>query len=225
MNCDYDVIILIIASDNFDYYIDMQKVWRMYMNKHPKIKPFFIKENPDISDNLLIENDTIHVKCNLSLIPGILIKTIESFKYIYNNYNFKYIFRTNLSSFIDLNKLYSWAMNNTFNYAAVIGECYGTLFGSGAGFFLTKESINYLININNIDYGKNYDDVVIGELLIPKFSISPVKRIDMLGHNNENINFNDVLNSDVFHFRCKDEGNMPNTVCNLLKLYELIYKE
>lgn len=224
MNSNYDVIILIIASDNEDYYINMQNIWRMYMNNHPKIKSFFIKENPNISDNILVENDTIHVKCDPSLIPGILIKTIESFKYIINNFNFKYVFRTNLSSFIDLNKLYSWAINNTYNYAAVIGDCGGTLFGSGAGFFLTKESINYLVNINNINYSKNYDDVVIGELIIPVYSIAAIGRFDIVDFNCKAITDNDIINSDIFHYRCKNGSNMHHTVYNLSKFYELIYK-
>ncbi len=103
---NYDVIILIIATDNKDYYINMQKVWKLYMNTHLKIKAFFIKGNMNINENIVLDqkNDTIYVKCQESFIPGILIKTIESLKYIYNNYNFKYIFRTNLSSFVDLER-------------------------------------------------------------------------------------------------------------------------
>ena len=225
MNSNYDVIILIIASDNHDYYINMQKIWKMYMNNHPKIKSFFIKENPNISDNLLIEEDTIHVKCNLSYIPSILFKTIESFKYIYNNYNFKYIYRTNLSSFIDLNKFYYWAINNTFNYAAFIGNYGSILYGSGSGFFLSKESVNYLINIDNINYNKYIDDITIGELITPVYSIAPVDRIVISDFDNKSITDNDIINSNAFHFRCKDESNMPHTVYNLSKLYELIYNK
>jgi hypothetical protein len=225
MNCNYDVIILIIASDNTDYYINMQKVWKMYMNNHPKIKSFFIKENPNINHNLEVDDDTIHVKCKLSLIPGVLIKTIESFKYIYNNYNFKYIYRTNLSSFIDLNKLYSWTTNNFANYAAVIGEYQKISYGSGSGFFLSNEVVNYLINFKNIDYYKYIDDVAIGEIIYPKYSILFVNRNDFTDFDNKVITNDEIKNSDTFHYRCKNDNDMHETTYNLKKMYELIYKK
>ncbi len=227
MNNNYQIIILIIASDNTDYYINMQNIWKLYMNTHPYIKSFFIKENNNIDDNLSLDdnNNTIYVKCESSLIPGILIKTIECCKYIYNNYNFKYIFRTNLSSFIDLNKLYTFSMNNLFNYGAVIGYHDNIKFGSGSGFFISKECTNYLININNIDYNKNYDDVVIGEILEPIYSILPIGRIDFIDFNNKSTSDNDIIMSDIFYYRCKNNQNMHHTVYNLQKMYELIYKQ
>ena len=226
MNNNYQVIILIIASDNTDYYINMQKIWNLYMNTHPHIKSFFIKENINIDNNLLIDdnNNTINVKCGLSLIPGVLIKTIESLKYIYNNYNFKYIFRTNLSSFIDLNKLYLFTLNNSFNYAAVIGNYNNITFGSGAGFFLSRECVNYLITRDNIDYYKMNDDVVIGKILTPIYPILSIDRIDILDFNNKLLTNNKIKNSYIFHYRCKNSNNMDITVNNLNELHELIYK-
>lgn len=224
---NYDIIILIIASDNKDYYINMQKVWKLYMNTHPKIKAFFIKGNMNINENIVLDqkNDTINVKCQESRIPGILIKTIESFKYIYNNYNFKYIFRTNLSSFVDLNKLYKWAINNSINYSAIIGSCRGIKFGSGSGFFLSKECVNYLITKDNIDYNKYIDDVAIGDMLIPKYSITPNKRTDFVDFDTKKITNDEIKKNDVFHFRCKNSSNMHRTVYNLEKMNELIYKK
>jgi hypothetical protein len=226
MSNNYEIIILIIASDNTDYYIKMQKIWNLYMNTHPHIKSFFIKENINIDNNLFIdkENNTINVKCEPSHIPGILIKTIESLKYIYNNYNFKYIFRTNLSSFIDLNKLFLFTINNSFNYAAVIGNHNNIQFGSGAGFFLSKECVNYLINKDNINYTKNNDDVIIGEILTPIYPILSIGRIEIFDFNNKIISNNEIKSSNIFHFRCKNINNMDVTVNNLKKLYELIYK-
>ena len=224
MNNNYQIIILIIASDNTDYYIAMQKIWNLYMNKHPHIKSFFIKENINIDNNLLIDenSNTINVKCEPSLIPGVLIKTIESLKYIYNNYNFKYIFRTNLSSLIDLNKLYLFILNNSFDYSAVIGNYNKIQFGSGAGFFLSRECVNYLINIDNINYSKYNDDVIIGEILTNKFPIFSLSRIDILDFNKKKISNNELKSSNIFHFRCKN-NNQDITVNNLEKMYELIY--
>ena len=81
MNNNYSLIILIIASDYIDNYVKMQQIWKLYMNTHPHIKSFFIKENNQLTTPLLIDedNDTIYVKCEPSLSPGVLIKTIKSF--------------------------------------------------------------------------------------------------------------------------------------------------
>jgi hypothetical protein len=42
-----------------------------------------------------------------SYIPGCLDKTVKSIEYCLHNYNFDFIFRTNMSSVVDLNKLYN----------------------------------------------------------------------------------------------------------------------
>ena len=216
----YSVIILIIASDNTDYYINMQKIWKLYMNTHPSIKSFFIKEKDTITNELELDHDTIYTKCKPSLIPGILIKTIKSIKYINDNYNFDYLFRTNLSSFIDLNKLYDFIQNKQFNYGAVQGIHNGIKFGSGCGFFLSKEASLYLLN-QDINYNNGlYDDVEIGRVL-SSYEFYNVNRIDFILFQEDLVD--KIKKSNVFHFRCKNEFNMNVTIYNLVKMYELFY--
>ena len=38
-----NIIILIIANDDNESYIEMQQIWRKYMNNHSNIKSYFIK--------------------------------------------------------------------------------------------------------------------------------------------------------------------------------------
>ena len=59
-----NIIILIIASNNSNEYIEMQNIWRKYMNNHPNIKSFFIKNDLNIdTDIYLNENlNTIYTK-------------------------------------------------------------------------------------------------------------------------------------------------------------------
>jgi hypothetical protein len=130
-----------------------------------------------------------------------------------------------LSSFVDLNKLYKWAINNSINYSAIIGLYRGIKFGSGSGFFLSKECVNYLISKDNIDYNKYIDDVAIGDMLIPKYSITLNKRTDFADFDTKKITNDEIKKNDVFHFRCKNSSNMHRTVYNLEKMYELIYKK
>ena len=108
-----NLIILILANDT-DVYLKMQEKWKTYMNKHSHIKAYFIKYKEDLKENIIQNEDTIYVKGNESLIPGCLDKTIKSIEYVLNNCEFDFIFRTNMSSVVDLNKLYNLIYNVYF---------------------------------------------------------------------------------------------------------------
>jgi len=219
----YNIIILIIANDNPSYYLDMQNIWNKYMNTHPNIKTFFIKGKIENQKNDIYideENNTIYSNINDSLIPGILIKTIKSFEYIYEKYDFKYIYRTNLSSFLNLTKMNEFAINNNFDYGAVSGNDNNISFASGCGFFISKKICNYIIkNKEKLDYNL-YDDVSIGKLLSEKTKIYPVQRLDIIFASKEIKKINEDKN--IFHFRCKNT-NHNETVNNLNYLYKIFY--
>jgi len=198
------------------------------MNTHPHIKSFFIKENNQLTVPLLVDedNDTIYVKCEASLAPGVLIKTIKSFEYIYHNYNFKYIYRTNLSSFLDLHKLYIFSQSHSFQYGGIIGNYITHIninFASGSGFFMSKDCVNYLINNKNIDYYTYLDDVELGRTLSQVYEITFVNRTDFTDFDTKQIKDSEIIDSSTFHFRCKNETDWSKTVYNLQKMYELIY--
>ena len=78
------------------------------MNKHNNIKSYFIKYNNKIQTDVVLENDTIFIKGVETYIPGCLDKTIKSIEYIIKtNIEFDFIFRTNLSSVVNLNKFFN----------------------------------------------------------------------------------------------------------------------
>jgi hypothetical protein len=52
------------------------------MKLHPNIKSYFIKINPELTTDILVDNNTIFIKGNESFIPGCLIKTLESINYL-----------------------------------------------------------------------------------------------------------------------------------------------
>ena len=99
------IIILILANDS-GIYLECQKLWKTYMNLHPNIKSYFIKFNPELTTDILVDNNTIFIKGNESFITGCLIKTLESINYVLKNEDFDFIFRTNMSSVVNLNNLY-----------------------------------------------------------------------------------------------------------------------
>lgn len=216
-----NIIILIIASNNSNEYIEMQNIWRKYMNNHPNIKSFFIKNDLNIdTDIYLNENlNTIYTKDIETYSPGIFNKTIKSIEYCLNNFKFDYIYRTNLSSFLELNKMYNFISNNHIEYGGVIGNHNNINFASGSGFFISKEACNFLINYDRqININEYLDDVIIAKILTKKYKIDFIDRIDI--NKVDNIS---TYNTDtgIFHYRCKSDCFHTLSIMN--NLYDIFY--
>ena len=219
-----NIIILIIASDNLNEYIEMQQIWKKYMNTHPNIKSFFMKNNQSIGSDILLdeESKTIYVNGIENYIPGIFDKTIESIKYCLKNFDFDYIYRTNLSSFLSLDKMYDFICNKHIHYGGVIGNHENIHFASGCGFFMSKEVCEFLVNydICNINKYQYLDDVIIALILTQKYNITPIDRIDI-----NSLDSPYFENTDIFHYRCNTGDFRVLTVEIMNKLYNIFIKK
>jgi len=199
----------------------MQTVWKKYMNLHPNIRSFFIKGNEEDS----VESETIYVKSGENYIPGILEKTVKSMEYIQNNYEYDYIFRTNLSSFVDLYKLYEFIhleSTQSMDYGGIILTPSDIPFGyiSGAGILFSRTTTEYIINNQSkLDYSI-IDDVAFGKLLVPKFPIDFINRIEL--ESVPECIIKPIRDSPVFHFRCKTTNHF-NTVNIMNRLCQIVY--
>ena len=104
----YKAIILVIASRSeiYDQFIKMHWIYFMeYIRiKHPTLKCLLLFGRGDLTDLKLHPNDYLQFDIEESYVPGILEKTIAGLKYIEDNYNYDYVFRTNLSSGIILDR-------------------------------------------------------------------------------------------------------------------------
>jgi len=219
------IVILIIAHDNPYEYVEMQNNWRKYMHSHGEIKSYFIKgkKYDGQQEKIIVENDTLYINTDENFIPGILKKTIIAFKWAKKYLDFKYIFRTNLSSVVDLSKLYNFCITNNFNFAGAIGDDNGVRFASGAGFFVSKKCIRYIMqNKEKIDY-ETIDDVSLGKLLTPEFNIFSLNRIDIFHYNKKGISDQKIKELPIFHYRVKCYNQRHITLDNQIKLINLIY--
>jgi hypothetical protein len=218
------LIILILANDN-EHYLQMQNLWRKYMNTHQNIKSYFIKYNIKNDIDIFVEGDTIYIKGNSeSFIPGCLDKTIKSFEYILNNESFDYIIRTNMSSVWDLNKIYNLLLSNKFCASGVIGNDNSQIFISGAGMLFNRDICNLIIqNKNQLDYNI-LDDMSISTLL-SKLNIipTPLTRFEAYNYENNYENINNNLIDNHYHFRCKSNINNNITINIMSHIIKLIY--
>ena len=161
------LIILVIANRNPIYDEIINIYWKkfiQYANKLNQIRIFLLYDNEDIEFLNDIKENVIKYDEKVSMIPGILKKTISSFEYIDNNYDYDYILRTNISSFFIYDKLLnlvnSFEENNIFsgricnlNFEEPDKNKINLIFVSGAAFFLSKNLIkNLIMNKNNLLY-------------------------------------------------------------------------
>lgn len=196
------------------------------MNLDPLIDIFFIKGNPSLKKVYCNkETNEVWTPCQENLIPGIFQKTIHSLDYFREQYD--YIYRTNLSSFVNLPHLFEWAQKqDKKSYRGCIGIHKGVRFASGCGFLMGREATAALLKVVKekpefvIRTAKRLpDDVAIGKLLTsvgipprdaPRIRIrSIVKSIEGLPH-------------DVFHARLKqdkDRSIEPKLFQNLIDRY------
>jgi len=218
------LIILILANDT-GIYLECQKLWQIYMNTHPNIKSYFIKYKSDLLEDIVLENDNIFIKGDESFIPGCLDKTIKAIEFCLNTQEFNFIFRTNMSSVIDLNKLNKLLENYEMHYSGFIGYHSHFKFASGAGMLFSKQLCSILTSYKDKLNYDLLDDLSIGTFCqgIKNMKISPLTRFDSYNYENNLSVISKELIKDYYHFRCKSAKDDNNTLLMMKKIIDLIY--
>jgi hypothetical protein len=155
------------------------------------------------------------------------VKTIEAFAASIKYFDFDYIYRTNVSSYVDLMKLNEFIKNKPRNhyYAGAIGNHQGISFASGCGYFLSRDIVNKVLE-NRARWDHNLiDDVSLGKLLTSELDIAlqEIGRIDLAA-----ANFNPLEikrnSEDIFHYRCK--ATHPRVTIQIMKsLHKILTNE
>jgi hypothetical protein len=191
------LIILVICS-NEPHYLKLEQIaketWASVVNENIDI--YFLHHDPEIKTSY-IDGNIIYCKSEAG-VENIGHKMIESFNLL-KNYDFKYIFRTNLSSYIDQLLLYKH-LNSCphFDYGGVSNGADGIDFCSGAGYCISKKVLHEIVNNNNLWNHNLIDDVALG-FIMKSLGFKPygeLKRLDV-GHINENID------PSFYHYRFK----------------------
>ncbi|MFA6066658.1 MAG: hypothetical protein WC707_05760 [Candidatus Babeliaceae bacterium] len=205
------ILVLIIASDQYPIYTELQKVWRSYMHDDPEhVEAYFIREDPTLATDYCIEGDIIWAKATEGWAPessGMIDKTLLSLEAMLPRLSeFDYVLRTNLSSFYVFPQLLTYleTLPRTNCYA---GSPYGRLhYASGCGFIMSPDVVRLLVDhkkefINNKQWA---EDVLIGKFMI-KHGIKrlPHVRVDL-----ENVQVLHAMQGKIpaqaFHFRIKN---------------------
>ncbi|MBK0378203.1 glycosyltransferase family protein [Mucilaginibacter segetis] len=171
------LIILVMCSSS-NKYKKLEKAIKQTwaLNAHPDVLIIFYSDN---GRKVFKKNKPIFNGKDL-ILPckdgyyHCLEKTIQAFDFINKNFTYKYIFRTNLGSYISLEKIVAFLNNKSEKefYCGIIGNyllCNKIIpFASGSGFFLSKDLVELLVtNRNNLDYSL-IDDVAFGVFMNDK---------------------------------------------------------
>lgn len=160
----YKLIILIISSSGEIYDILKNKQIE-YLKLFTNIKFFFV----EFKDNDCIIDNNIYIKGVESINPGMIIKTCKAIDWINNNYDYDFLLRTNLSTFLNLNAIFKFIeclpKDNIYAGFSFSG------FVTGTGIFMAKPTTQILIdNYQNFNINNIHEDVLISQCM-HKFNV------------------------------------------------------
>lgn len=216
------ILILVIAY-NQEPYISLERngcrqTWAS--STHPNIDILFIHSLNNINESHR-NGSNLYVKGNEGLF-NIGHKTLDAFKYCVNNIEFDYIYRTNLSSYIDQNELYNHVseLPTTNIYKGAIGVHNGIKFASGSGYLISKDLVEYVINNEQYwDHESLIDDVSIAQVLARNNTYPQhTNRIDILTDDALNT-FDATKINKCFHFRCKSDTDRNHDIKTMHMLH------
>lgn len=174
------------------------------------------------SETQYIENTTIHLTSNDDA-HNTYDKTIECLKYIKNNIEFDYVFRTNTSTFINVKLLYEFIKYVKPNDTMWCSELYATnnvkcpneydMYGRGNGMIMSRNIVDFIIY--NYKYGYNVTEQ--NKHKNDEFIISDDSSIGCI--------FNSIYGNETIHYiksfphgwyKCNDykDGEKGNSLCN-----------
>jgi hypothetical protein len=235
------ILVLVIASDQTQQYIDMQTIWRS-RNSPADFDVWLVKSmsadrwiwedtcvnssdydsvgDAVVGDCVALDYDShiLFVKQDETFIPGILNKTIVALEYFLKRVEYTHIWRTNLSSVLDFNGLRTFLQSDVGRRCSYAGFC-GDGFASGAGFLMIREVAFYLIENRSLVLSwDKIDDVSIGRLIIPVFGITHIERLWVKSVDDP---IYDSLLDGIFHFRCESYKH-ANTITLMKKVCDII---
>lgn len=186
------ILVLIVASNQLQAWIDLQSIWKKYMHKDKNhFECYFVRADINLIKPFELDRENITVKVEDSYVPGILNKTISSLEAFYSRLDeFDYVLRTNVSSFYVFPRLLTYIQKlpekncyAAYPYAAYYHK-YGKInFGSGAGFIISSDVAKKIVASK--DEISKYSDLFPDDVVIGYFcqniglKITPASRVDI----------------------------------------------
>lgn len=162
------IIILIISSANEPVYQEMKRLSHIYY-QHSKdvlnldIQYFYMEFREEQSDEVMEEEHTLYVKgATESVIPGLYEKTMKSLQYVQSKYEYDFVLRTNLSSFVNVRNVLSYV--NTKPRHGFFGGYLVSSFISGTCILFSRD-IGHRLTSDLHYHDMTHDDVLMSSIV------------------------------------------------------------
>lgn len=242
----YELIILVIANytedNSYKHFID--EYWYNFIKyikkNNDNIKVFLLFGSEKPKNIPIHDEDIIISNTKESFIPGILEKSLYALDYCNNNFDYKHILRTNISSFYIIDELVNVQKKIPLNnvYMGILNGW----FVAGCGIWFSKDIVQFIIdNIDKIPISKekkilscinkpipNIDDVVFGNFfkehknIIQHFD----KRFDYIFNPKEDKSslIKKIIAKKHYHIRLKNGRKREEDVNMAIFLTNYFYK-
>ena len=239
----YKCILLVIASNDTEYYKNARRVWKKYMNINPDVKVFFVYETLESPLEDSDESDIIY--SDIKVQPNsILVKTLRAMYAINKYYSYDYFIRTNISTVWDLNRIHllldecpktlCYAGGHDLSPFLIYDNgphIINTQLYSGVCIIFTPDIVqNILNNIDKINY-KIPDDIAIGlymsNVKCNTMTYKSRAYYEKYGPIDDTIIIDEInkgIQNNYTYYRVKNENNREYTDSMIYKhLLSLIY--
>jgi hypothetical protein len=176
---------LVLFSNDPDYNC-MYEITSNYYKKFTNVKTVYYTFSEDINDEYILVDDILYIKGTETYIPGITIKTIQSFEY-FKNYPFDYLIRSNISTIVNFDVLNKDLHKKNVEYGGTVRKIdavdekngiidktyFGVHYVLGTSIILSKNALYSLLSHKKYIHYDIIDDVSIGLLFKEHTSIKP----------------------------------------------------
>lgn len=217
-----NVIILVLSHYEEPYVMlenCIKQTWAKHNSDNVNVIFYHGGAEEEVKDDKIITNypEGLH---------NIGYKTIRAFEILLQNNNFDYIFRTNSSSYVNIERLVEYLDDKPLDnfYHGIIGHHGDINFASGCGYFISKDVVEKVVENKDNWPHQIIDDVAIAFLLrsigiyptlAPRLDIDSIIDDDyyVMGKKLEK-----SLIDKNFHFRCKTGGDRTGEIKIMNKL-------
>jgi hypothetical protein len=211
-------ILISVLSLNREPYIGLEKTIRetWASERHKDVEVIYYYGD---SNEIKLTDDRLFLDTPEGLM-NIGYKTLKMYEYILENYEFDYLFRTNSSSYVNIEKLKEFIRDkpNEKFYSGTEGKYNGVPFASGSGYFLSKDNVEFVLEHRNEWDHTLIDDVSLGKLLTNRgIKIMGGKRLDIV--NTLHIDLNH------YHYRVKNKGDRRVDSERMYNIYKQLHNQ
>jgi hypothetical protein len=230
------VVILVMCSSTLPVYKDLKngikETW--FNHRNDDVEVIFYSDNVNYQDKKnypILEGNDLILPCEDG-VHNCGVKTILALDWISKNYEYDYIYRSNLGAYVNINNLLSFLSDKPKDkfYCGIFGFDNFYLnrpvkFVSGSGYFLSKDLVDLILNNKDLWNHRAIDDVALGDFM-EKFNINVNESARRINICSGKIDYNigdkfveTIPDSELYHFRLRSD-NRDEDLKNMKEIHE-----